>query len=57
MKRRTWILGSMSGFLLFLLIKDSFQMIRLGCILAVYPLLGAVLAVIASLLLLWFLWR
>ena len=57
MKRRTWIPGCIGGFLLFLLIRDAFQLIRLGCGLALYPLLGAVLAVITGLLVLWLLWR
>ena len=57
MKRKTWILGGIAGFLLLLLIRDAFQLIRLGCGLALYPLLGAVLAVITGLLVLWLLWR
>ena len=57
MKRRTWILGGIAGFLLFLLIRDAFRLIRMGCYLVLYPLLGAALAAIAGLLVLWFLWR
>lgn len=57
MKRKTWILGSIAGFLLLLLIRDAFRVIRLGCCLVLYPLLGAVLAVIMSLFVLWLLWR
>ena len=57
MKRKTWILGSIVGFLLLLLIRDAFRVIRLGCCLVLYPLLGAVLAVIMSLFVLWLLWR
>ena len=57
MKRKTWILGGIAGFLLLLLIRDAFRLMRLGCYLVLYPLLGAVLAVIVSMLLLWFLWR
>ncbi len=57
MKRKTWILGGIAGFLLLLLIRDAFRLIRLGCYLVLYPLLGAVLAVIMSLFVLWLLWR
>ena len=57
MKRKTWILGGMAGFLMLLLIRDAFRLIRLGCYLVLYPLLGAVLAVIMSLFVLWLLWR
>ena len=57
MKRKTWILGGIAGFLLLLLIRDAFRLIRLGCYLVLYPLLGAALAVIAGLLVLWLLWR
>lgn len=48
MKRKTWILGSIGGFLLFLLIRDAFRLVRLGCYLVLYPLLGAALAVVMS---------
>ncbi len=57
MKRKTWILGGMAGFLMLLLIRDASRLIRMGCYLVLYPLLGAVLAVIAGLLMLWLLWR
>ena len=57
MKRKIWILGSIGGFLLFFLIKDAFRLMRLGCYLVLYPLLGAALAAIAGLLVLWLLWR
>lgn len=57
MKRKTWILGGMAGFLLLLLIRDASRLMRLGCYLVLYPLLGAVLAAIAGLLVLWLLWR
>ena len=57
MKRKTWILGGIVGFLLFLLIRDAFRLIRMGCYLVLYPLLGAALAAIAGLLVLWLLWR
>lgn len=57
MKRKTWILGGIAGFLLLLLIRDAFRLMRLGCYLVLYPLLGAVLAVIVGLLMLWLLWR
>lgn len=57
MKRKTWILGSIGGFLLFLLIRDAFRLVRLGCYLVLYPLLGAALAVVMSLLVVWLLWR
>ncbi len=57
MKRKTWILGGMGGFFLLLLIRDASRLIRLGCYLVLYPLLGAALAVIAGLLVLWLLWR
>ena len=57
MKRKTWILGGMAGFLMLLLIRDAFRLRRLGCYLVLYSLLGAVLAVIAGLLMLWILWR
>lgn len=57
MKRKTWILGGIAGFILLLLIRDAFRVIRLGCYLVLYPLLGAVLAVIMSLFVLWLLWR
>ncbi len=45
------------GFPLLILIRDAFRLIRLGCYLVLYPLLGAALAVIAGLLVLWLLWR
>ena len=57
MKRKTWILGGIGGFFLLLLIRDAFRLMCLGCYLVLYPLLGAVLAVIAGLLMLWLLWR
>ena len=57
MKRKTWILGGIGGFFLFLLIRDAFRLIRMGCYLVLYPLLGAALAAIAGLLVLWLLWR
>lgn len=57
MKRKTWILGGMGGFFLLLLIRDAFRLIRMGCYLVLYPLLGAALAAIAGLLVLWLLWR
>ena len=57
MKRKTWMLGSIAGFLLLLLIRDAFRLIHMGCYLVLYPLLGAVLAAIAGLLVLWLLWR
>ena len=57
MKRKTWILGGIAGFILLLLIRDAFRVIRLGCYLVLYPLLAAVLAVIMSLFVLWLLWR
>ena len=57
MKRQTLILGSIGGVLLFLLLKDVYWLIRLGWFLVLSPLLGAVLAVIVSMLILWFLWR
>ena len=57
MKRKTWILGGIGGFFLLLLIRDAFRLMCLGCYLVLYPLLGAVLAVIAGLLMLWILWR
>lgn len=57
MKRKIWILGGMGGFFLLLLIRDAFRLIRMGCYLVLYPLLGAALAVIAGLLVLWLLWR
>jgi len=57
MKRKTLILGSIGGVLLFLLLKDVYWLIRLGWFLVLSPLLGAVLAVIAGLLMLWLLWR
>ena len=57
MKRKTWILGGIGGFFLLLLIRDAFRLMSLGCYLVLYPLLGAVLAVIAGLLMLWILWR
>ena len=57
MKRKTWILGGIAGFILLLLIRDAFRVIRLGCYLVLYPLLGAALAVIMSLFVLWLLWR
>lgn len=57
MKRKLLILGSAAGVLLLLLLKVVFRLIRLGWFLLVYPLLGAVLAVIVSLLALWLLWR
>ena len=56
-KRKTWILGGIGGFFLLLLIRDAFRLMRLGCYLVLYPLLGAALAVIAGLLMLWILWR
>ena len=57
MKRKTWILGGIAGFLLLLLIRDAFRLMRLGCYLVLYPLLGAALAAIVGLLVLWLLWR
>ena len=57
MKRKTLILGSIGGVLLFLLLKDVYWLIRLGWFLVLSPLLGAVLAVIVIMLILWFLWR
>jgi predicted RND superfamily exporter protein len=57
MKRKTLILGSIGGILLFLLLRDVFRLIRLGWFLVLPPLLGAVLAAIVSLLVLWLLWR
>ena len=57
MKRKTLILGSVGGVLLFLLLKDVYRLIRLGWFLVLSPLPGAVLAVIVSMLILWFLWR
>ena len=57
MRRKTLILGIVGGMLLFILLKDIFRLIRLGWFLVVPPLLGAVLAVIVSLLMLWLLWR
>ena len=57
MKRKTWILWSIGGFLLFFLISDAFRLVRLGCYLVLYPLLGVFLAVIVGLLVLWLLWR
>lgn len=57
MKRKTWILGVIGGFLLFFLIKDAFRLVSLGCSLLLYLLLGAALTVIAGLLVLWLLWR
>lgn len=57
MKRKTWILRGIGGFFLFLLIRDAFRLIRMGCYLVLYPLLGAALAAIAGLLVLWLLWR
>ena len=57
MKRKLLILGSTAGVLLLLLLKAVFRLIRLGWFLLAYPLLGAVLAVIVSLFVLWLLWR
>lgn len=57
MKRKTLILGSIGGILLFVLLKDVFRLIRMGWYLMLPFLLGAVLAVIVSLLMLWLLWR
>ncbi len=57
MKRKTLILGSIGGVLLFLLLKDVFRLIRMGWFLVLSPLLGSALAVIVGMLLLWFLWR
>lgn len=57
MKRKLLILGSAAAVLLLLLLKVIFRLIRLSWFLLVYPLLGAVLAVIVSLLALWLLWR
>lgn len=57
MKRKIGILGIIGGLLLLLLIKYAFRLIRLSCFLLLYPLLGAVLAVIMSLFVLWLLWR
>ncbi len=57
MKRKTWILGGMAGFLMLLLIRDASRLISMGCYLVLYPLLGAALAAIAGLLVLWLLWR
>ena len=57
MKRKTWILGGMAGFLMLLLIRDASRLIHMGCYLVLYPLLGAALAAIAGLLVLWLLWR
>ena len=57
MKRKTWILGGIGGFFLLLLIRDAFRLIRMGCYLVLYPLLGAALAAIVGLLVLWLLWR
>ena len=57
MKRETWILGGIGGFFLLLLIRDAFRLMRLGCYLVLYPLLGVFLAVIVGLLVLWLLWR
>ena len=53
MKRKTLILGSIGGILLFVLLKDVFRLIRMGWYLMLPFLLGAVLAVIVSLLMLW----
>ncbi len=44
MKRKTWILGGIAGFLLLILIRDASRLMRLGCYLVLYPLLGAALA-------------
>lgn len=57
MKRKTLILGSIGGILLFVLLKDIFRLIRMGWYLMLPFLLGAVLAVVVSLLMLWLLWR
>lgn len=57
MKRKTVILGSTGGILLFILLRDVFRLIRLGWYLTLPFLLGAVLAVIVSLFVLWLLWR
>lgn len=57
MKRKIEILGVMGALLLLLLIKYAFRLIQLRCLLLLYPLLGAVLAVIAGVFVLWFLWR
>jgi len=39
MKRKTWILGGIAGFLLLLLIRDAFRLMRMGCYLVLYTLL------------------
>lgn len=57
MKRKTWILGGIGGFFLLLLIRDASRLMQMGCYLVLYPLLGAALAAIAGLLVLWLLWR
>lgn len=57
MKRKTLILGSIGGVLLFLLLKDVYRLIRMGWLLVLSPLLGSALAVIVGMLLLWLLWR
>ncbi len=57
MIKKILIWGIIGIFFLILIAIKIFQIIRLGWFFILSPLLGAVLAVIASLLILWMLWR
>ena len=57
MIKKTLIWGIVVIFLLILTAMKIYRIIRLGWFFILSPLLGAVLAVIVSLLILWILWR
>lgn len=57
MIKKTLIWGIVVIFLLILTAMKIYRIIRLGWFFILSPLLGAVLAVVVSLLILWILWR
>lgn len=57
MIKKTLIWGIIVIFLLILTAMKIYRIIRLGWFFILSPLLGAVLAVVVSLLILWILWR
>lgn len=57
MIKKTLIWGTIGIFFLILIAMKIYRIIRLGWFFILSPLLGAVLAVIVGLLVLWILWR
>lgn len=57
MAKKILIWGIVGVFFLILTAMKIYRIIRLGWFFIFFPLLGAVLAVVVSLLILWILWR